>query len=60
MIAKGVWRNNEPDEVVHRFHKRESCVFHSIHRLLSSLGEALSSTNGSPGPAGGPRASGME
>jgi hypothetical protein len=42
MIAKGSWGNNEPGEVIHRFHKRESCVFHSIHRLLTSLQEAFS------------------
>lgn len=37
MIAKGLGRNNEPGGVVHRFHKRESCVFHSIHRLPTSF-----------------------
>jgi len=39
MITKGTHGNNEPGEVIHRFHKRESCVFHSIHRLLTSLRE---------------------
>ena len=34
MIARGLWTDNGSREVVHRFHKRESCVFHSIHRFL--------------------------
>lgn len=33
MIASGLWTNNGNHEVIHRFHKRESCVFHSIHRF---------------------------
>jgi hypothetical protein len=36
MIAKGSWGNNGPGAVVHRFHKRESCVFHSVHRFATS------------------------
>ena len=40
MIAKGLGANNECGKVVHRFHKRESCVFHSIHRLSDSFGRA--------------------
>jgi ribonuclease P protein component len=36
MIAKGSWGNNGPGAVVHRFHKRESCVFHSVHRFPTS------------------------
>ncbi len=41
MIAKAYQANNPRQAVVHRFHKRESCVFHSIHRLTSSLEPAL-------------------
>ena len=37
MIAKGFSVNNEADWFVHRFHKRESCVFHSVHRFLTTL-----------------------
>jgi hypothetical protein len=33
MIATTATGNNEFVGVVHRFHKRESCVFHSIHRF---------------------------
>jgi hypothetical protein len=33
MIARRLWTNNGFGQVVHRFHKRESCVFHSIHRF---------------------------
>jgi hypothetical protein len=33
MIATTATANNEFARVVHRFHKRESCVFHSIHRF---------------------------
>jgi hypothetical protein len=33
MIARGLWTNNGPGGFIHRFHKRESCVFHSIHRF---------------------------
>lgn len=33
MIAKGLRPNNENREVIHRFHKRQSCVFHSVHRF---------------------------
>jgi ribonuclease P protein component len=36
MIAKGSWGNNGAGGVVHRFHKRESCVFHSVHRFPTS------------------------
>jgi hypothetical protein len=36
--------------VIHRFHKRESCVFHSIHRFLTRFpqirNEALTCGNG--------------
>jgi hypothetical protein len=50
MIAKGLWRHNESARVVHRFHKRESCVFHSIHRLggifRHAMNEALTCGNG--------------
>ena len=49
MITKGSRGNNEPGEVIHRFHKRESCVFHSIHRLPTSLRNARRSEGG---PAG--------
>jgi len=37
MIATGPWADNGIREVIHRFHKRESCVFHSIHRLGASF-----------------------
>jgi hypothetical protein len=37
MIATGQWVDNSIREVIHRFHKRESCVFHSIHRLGASF-----------------------
>jgi hypothetical protein len=40
MITKGLGANNERLNVVHRFHKRESCVFHSIHRLSGSFERA--------------------
>lgn len=33
MIASGVRANNVGREVIHRFHKRESCVFHNVHRF---------------------------
>lgn len=33
MIAKRPGGNNDAEGVIHRFHKRKSCVFHSIHRL---------------------------
>jgi hypothetical protein len=29
--------NNAARGVIHRFHKRESCVFHSIHRFSASF-----------------------
>ena len=35
MIAGPLLTDNESCMVIHRFHKRESCVFHSIHRLLT-------------------------
>jgi len=37
MIASALWMNNGHREVIHRFHKRESCVFHSIHRFEASF-----------------------
>ena len=37
MITKGGRRDNATCQVVHRFHKRQSCVFHSIHRLSTSF-----------------------
>jgi large subunit ribosomal protein L34 len=35
MIAGHLWTDNDGTAVIHRFHKRESCVFHSIHRFLT-------------------------
>jgi large subunit ribosomal protein L34 len=35
MIAGRLWTDNDGSVVIHRFHKRESCVFHSIHRFLA-------------------------
>jgi len=37
MIATRQLRDNGIRKVIHRFHKRESCVFHSIHRLGASF-----------------------
>ena len=37
MIAGTLGANNDADRVIHRFHKRESCVFHSIHRFSASF-----------------------
>ena len=37
MIATRQLRDNGIRKVIHRFHKRESCVFHSIHRLDASF-----------------------
>jgi hypothetical protein len=33
MIARPPTVNNASAEVIHRFHKARSCVFHSIHRF---------------------------
>jgi len=37
MIAGTRWANNDKSHVIHRFHKRESCLFHSIHRFSVSF-----------------------
>lgn len=37
MITKGPSRDNDRRRVFHRFHKRQSCVFHIIHRLSTSF-----------------------
>jgi hypothetical protein len=37
MIAGTLWADNNGGRVIHRFHKRESCVFHSIHRFSVSF-----------------------
>jgi hypothetical protein len=38
MIARPPSANNARSAVIHRFHKRRSCVFHSIHRFWCVFG----------------------
>jgi len=33
MIAKGLDSNNAAGKVIHNFHERASCVFHTVHRF---------------------------
>ena len=40
MITNGPSRDNDPRRVFHRFHKRQSCVFHIIHRFSTSFSPA--------------------
>lgn len=40
MIARHPPANNGSADVIHRFHKVRSCVFHSIHRLIHVFGSA--------------------
>ena len=44
MIAGTQWANNDAGRVIHRFHKRESCVFHSIHRFSARFSPAPNDT----------------